>query len=124
MLRKLLPVTLGLLLAGAVAAGPAQAVGVNRLGVYPIGVWTSPSTGNISGAATCAGGIGVVTFTTEPGTPYTVSGQTEVVCDGVQHDWAATIAGGPYTRDGVIVFRATLTAPSGTTRVGAKVILR
>jgi hypothetical protein len=110
---------LGLLLG---LGSPAQAA-TTTFRVSPLGAWTSPATGNISGNATCDGGVGLITFTTLTGTPYTVSGQTEVVCDGASHTWAATIVGGPWARGQAITFGATLTAPSGTAFQVPKVVL-
>lgn len=121
-MRRLLVVAGLLASLTLLADGPAQAV-TTTFKVSPLGAWTSASTANISGNATCEGGVGLLTFTTLTGTPYTVSGQTEVVCDGVSHSWAATIIGGPWGRGQAIVFGATLTAPSGTAFQTPKVVL-
>ena len=121
MLRRTL-VLLAALAALTLTAGPAQAA--TTLWVSPLGDYVSPNIANITGKATCDGGTGTVTFTTLVGSGYTVAGQVAVVCDGLSHDWAATITGGTWFQGGAIFFRATLVAPSGTVPYVAKVVLR
>jgi len=121
-MRRLL-VLLGMLVALTLVAGPAKAA-TTSFQVSPLGDYVAPAAGNISGIATCSGGVGMLTFTTLTGTPYTVNGHTEVVCDGVSHTWAATIIGGPFAPGRAITFGARLTAPSGTVFQIPKVVLR
>jgi len=117
----LLAVLVALTMAGV---GSAQAV-TSDFTVRSTGVFVSTASANITGTAICddPSGTGTLTFSTVVGTPYTVTGSTPVVCDGVRHDWAATITGGPWSQGQAITLRGTLVAGSGTVSKIYKVLL-
>jgi hypothetical protein len=97
--------------------------------VNPLGDYTSPATANISGTATCTDptGFGTLTFTNPTGTPYVIVGETQVVCDGQPHAWAATITSpsGSFVPGQAYLVQATLVAGGTTTGPATfKVVLR
>jgi hypothetical protein len=110
-MRRLLIATL---LAVLVWASPAAAA-TTDFNTWPVGVYSSPATAFITGKAICEGGTGAITFANTPTRPTPViSGETAVVCDGVWHDYAATLTGGPFFPGQLLIFQGTLVAPSGT----------
>jgi hypothetical protein len=122
-MRTRLVITLALAAVLALTANPAQAVTENFT-VRSVGTYDSPATAHITGTAVCDGGTGTLSFTNPPGTPYVLTGSTMVVCDGVSHDWAATLAGGPFVLNGAYLVRGTLVADGQTVTKTYKVTLR
>jgi hypothetical protein len=122
-MRRLLVLFAALLAMTVLAAGPAAAV-TEDFTVRVIGAYDTDATAHITGTAICDGGTGTLSFTNPPGTPYAFTGQTSVVCDGVSHDWAATLAGGPFVLNGAYLVRGALLADGHTVVKIYKVTLR
>jgi hypothetical protein len=121
-MRRLLVMLLSLLVLAALAS-PAAAVTENFT-VRSIGTYDSPTTAFITGTAVCDGGTGTLTLVNPTGTSYTFTGETQVVCDGVSHDWAATLVGGPFVLNGAYLVRGTLVADGHSVTKTYKVTLR
>jgi hypothetical protein len=107
-------VLLAALLILPVLAGPAAAA-TTDFNTFGAGTYNSPATAFITGKAICEGGTGTLSFANTPTRPTPViSGETMVVCDGLWHDYAATLTGGPFAPRQLLIFQGTLVAPSGT----------
>jgi hypothetical protein len=118
-IRLLLPVlTLAALLA---LAAPARAAGT-QVSLDGVGDWESAAVVDLSGAATCGGGTGIVSVQVRQGSS-TGAGQVQVICDGAPHSFGVSAVGGPFQL-GSARATATLTAPSGTASTSRTVTLR
>lgn len=123
-MRRLL--VLAALMAALTVAGPAQAATTDV--TVRSGTYDSPATAFLAGSATCndPSGVATVTVTSLPGSPYVITGERQVPCDGLPHDYAVTVTGGPFTQGNGYAGRVTLVEATTGTRVTKvfKVVLR